>query len=261
MPKFIIPPFKDPLSDKNRDLDQKEIDSVLDKYGIDPDTPIIAQIGRFNPWKGLDRTIATYRQVRKETRCQLILAGGTADDDPEGERILADVYEKTKNDEDVHVLKLSLADRLANYLEVNALQRAAKVIMQPSTREGFGLVVTEGLWKGKPVIGADVGAIPLQIRDGDTGYFYKSPQKTADRVAYLLRNPNVAESVGQRGRSYVQDHFLLPDRITDILTAINMTVDGAAGRNIPTDSIISLPLLDQANQTEVNPAGSFPAGV
>ncbi len=232
VPKFIIPPFIDPLSEKNRELSQGGIDRVLTKYHIDPRVPIIAQIGRFDPWKGIDRTIATYRRVREERKCQLILAGGLAADDPEGERILSRVYEDTKNDEDIHVLNLALDDRLENHREVNALQRAARVIMQPSTREGFGLVITEALWKGKPVIGADVGAIPLQIRDGDTGYFYQTSRKTAQKVIYFLENPKAAETMGKRGREYVEQHFLLPDRIADYLMAINMVVSGAVSKEV-----------------------------
>jgi len=239
LPKFIIPPFIDPLSEKNKELSQGEIDRVLTKYHIDPKVPIIAQIGRFDPWKGIDRTIATYRRVRKEKECQLILAGGLVADDPEGERILARVYEDTKDDEDIHVLNLSLDDRLENHREVNALQQAAKVIMQPSTREGFGLVITEALWKGKPVIGADVGAIPLQIRDGDTGYFYQTPRKTAKKVIYLLENPKAAEAMGKRSREYVRQRFLLPDRIADYLMAINMIVNGAVNKKVCTECIIS----------------------
>jgi len=239
LPKFIIPPFIDPLSEKNRELSQGEIDSVLTKYHIDPKVPIIAQIGRFDPWKGMNRTIATYRRVRNERKCQLILAGGLAADDPEGERILSRIYEDTKDDEDIHVLNLSLDDRLENHREVNALQRAARVIMQPSTREGFGLVITEALWKGKPVIGADVGAIPLQIRDGDTGYFYQTARKTAKKVIYFLEKPKAAEAMGKRGREYVMQRFLLPDRIADYLMAINMVVSGAVNKEVSAESIIS----------------------
>jgi len=239
LPKFIIPPFIDPLSEKNRELSQVEIDRVLTKYQIDPKVPIIAQIGRFDPWKGIDRTIATYRRVRKEKECQLVLAGGLATDDPEGERILARVYEDTENDEGIHVLNLSLDDRLENWREVNALQRAARVIMQPSIREGFGLVITEALWKGKPVIGADVGAIPLQIRDGDTGYFYQTARKTAKKVIYLLEKPKAAEAMGKRGRQYVEQRFLLPGRIADYLMAINMIVSGAVNKEGSAESIIS----------------------
>ena len=239
LPKFIVPPFIDPLSEKNRQLSDDEIRSVLLKYDVDPGIPIIAQIGRFDPWKGLDRTIAVYRRVRKHSRCQLILAGGLASDDPEGARILAQVREDTRDDGNIHVLELSLADRLENYREVNALQRAAQVIMQPSTKEGFGLVITEALWKGKPVVAAGVGGIPLQIREGDTGYFYETPYRTAQKVSHLLRNPKACEAMGRRGHNYVREHFLLPDRIADCLTAIDMTVNAGSDGRIPPESIIS----------------------
>jgi trehalose synthase len=239
MPKFIIPPSIDPLSEKNRELSQEEIDKVLAKYEIDPKVPTITQIGRFDLWKGIDRTIAVYRQVRKEKKCQLVIAGGLAADDPEGERILAEIYEDTKSDKDIHVLNLSMANRLENWREVNALQRAASVIMQPSTREGFGLVITEALWKGKAVIAADTGAIPLQIRDGHTGYFYQTPHLTAPKVLHLLENPKAAEEMGKRGRSYVEEHFLMPDRIADWLMAINMVVNKAVSRQMCAECIIS----------------------
>lgn len=239
LPKFIIPPYIDPLSEKNRELSQEEIDRVLTKYNIDPKVPIIAQIGRFDPWKGIDRTIETYRQVRKEKVCQLILAGGLASDDPEGTRVLNDISEETKGDEDIHVLDLSLANRLENYVEINALQRAASIVMQPSTKEGFGLVITEALWKGKPVIADDVGAISLQIRDGDTGHFYRSVEYSARKAIHLLEHPKTAKLVGERGRRYVQEHFLLPDRITDSLMAINMTMNGAVNKKFCTQCIIS----------------------
>lgn len=238
-PKFIIPPFIDPLSEKNRDLADHEIRDVLNKYQIDTRTPIIAQIGRFDPWKGLDRTVATYRLVKKETNCQLILAGGFASDDPEAERILSRLYEDTKDDEDIHILNLPLGDRLNNWREVNALQRAADVIMQPSTKEGFGLVITEALWKGKPVIGANVGAIAYQIRDGYNGYFFTTPEETAKLVLYLLEDPQVAGIIGERGRSYVKEHFLLPDRIGDYLMAVGMAMQRDNSHKVPPDSIIS----------------------
>ncbi|MFH1485952.1 MAG: glycosyltransferase [Chloroflexota bacterium] len=239
LPKFIVPPFIDPLSEKNRELSQKEIDSVLAKYHIDPAVPILAQVGRFDPWKGLERTVATYRSVRQEVNCQLVLAGGLAADDPEGEGILAALVTETKDDEGIHVLKLSLADRLENYREVNALQRAASVIMQPSTREGFGLVITEALWKDKPVIAAEVGAIPLQIREGDTGYFYNRAKRIARKVISLLGDKQAAESMGRRGKEYVSEHFLLPDRIADCLLTIDTLLNVAGNRKLPPDTIIS----------------------
>ncbi len=254
---FIIPPFIDPLSAKNREMSEGEIGEVLAKYNIDAKVPIIAQIGRFDRWKGIDRTIATYRQVRKERRCQLILAGGLAADDPEGERILVRVYEDTKNDDDIHVLNLSLSNRLENWMEVNALQRAASVIMQPSAREGFGLTITEALWKGKPVIAADVGGIPMQIREDDTGYFYKTPHKTAQKVNYLLDNPQVAETVGARGRRYVKEYFLMPDRITDYLIAIDVAMKATRNKGIPTSSIMSFHFPIEAKQTKMGSAAGM----
>ncbi len=240
LPKFIIPPFIDPLSDKNRELSDLEVQRVLDKYRIDARVPMITQVGRFDPWKGLDRTVSAFREVRRERKCQLILAGGMAADDPEGERILEGIRRITRDDEDIHVLLLSLEDRRQNYLEVNALQRAASVIMQPSTREGFGLVVTEALWKGKPVVAADVGAIPLQIAAGYTGYFYETPRKTARRIIALMDNPEVARKVGERGKSYVEQHFLMPDRVADLLQTIDLTMNIGRSVRIPKEAIISL---------------------
>lgn len=229
IPKFVIPPFIDPFSEKNRELSEEEISSVLNKYEIDPELPIIAQIGRFDPWKGLDRTIATYREVRRERKCQLLLAGGFASDDPEGARVLENIQEMTGNDRDVRILRLSLSNRLENYREVNALQRAASVIMQPSTREGFGLVVTEALWKAKPVIASNVGGIRFQIKQGDTGYFYENPRKTARRVINLLDNARASERIGNRGKKYVQKHFLIVDRIADYLRAMDITMNSHFG--------------------------------
>ncbi len=237
VPKFVIPPFIDPFSEKNREMAEDEIDGVLDKYGIDRRIPIIAQIGRFDPWKGLDRTIATFRQVRNRKKCQLIIAGGAASDDPESARILDDICSKTREDEDIHILNLSMEDRLKNYREVNALQRAASVIMQPSTREGFGLVITEALWKGKPVIAGNAGGIPFQIKRDNTGYFYRNPQITAQKIIYLLDNPRIAERIGNRGKRFVQEHFLIVDRITDYLMSIIITTDSPSTREKLTECV------------------------
>jgi trehalose synthase len=231
IPKFIIPPFIDPLSEKNRELSQGEITRVLAKYKLDQEVPIIAQIGRFDPWKGLDRTIATYRIVREERKCQLVIAGGFASDDPEGEKILEDMRSKTREDKDIHILNLSLSNRLENYLEINALQRVASIIMQPSTREGFGLVVTEALWKGKPVIAGNVGGISFQIKKGSTGYFYENPRRTAQKIIYLLDNVRSAERIGKRGSKYVQEHFLIVDRITDYLMSLDITINSALDKS------------------------------
>ena len=239
LPKFIIPPFIDPLSEKNRELGQQEIDAVLNKYNIDPSLPIIAQVGRYDAWKGIDRTIAAYRFARKERQCQLIIAGGHASDDPEAGRILSRIYRMTRRDKDVHVLNLSLANRLENWREVNAIQRAANIIMQPSTREGFGLVITEALWKGKPVITSNVGAIPLQVREGDTGYFYQSPLRTSKVIIDLLDNPDKASAMGNRGKDYVREHFLLPDRLADMLMVMDIVNNKRLNKNRDSECIVS----------------------
>jgi trehalose synthase len=239
LPKFIIPPFIDPLSEKNRELTRKEIESVLTKYHIDTSIPMIVQIGRFDPWKGLDRTIATYRQLIKMRECRLVLAGGLANDDPEGIRILDQVLEMTRHDDNIHVINLSMENRLENYREVNALQRAASVIMQPSKREGFGLVITEALWKGKPVIAGNTGAIRLQVTNGHNAYFYENPKKTAETIDFLLSNPDLSAEIGQRGNNYVKEHFLMPDRIADYLMAVEMIIGSAADKTRWPESIIS----------------------
>src|SRR3989338_6524361 len=157
--QFLISPSIDPLSDKNRELPQETIDSVLKKYNIKRDKPIITQISRFDRLKDPVGVIEVYLQVKKYINCQLILAGGTAEDDPEGLEVLEEVKEKAKNDRDIHILLLPHND-----IEVNALQRASDVIIQKSIREGFGLTVAEALWKAKPVVASNVGGIPFQIK-------------------------------------------------------------------------------------------------
>ena len=232
--KYIIPPFIDPLSNKNKELDSSEIAKVLEKYEIDPSIPMLVQVGRFDPWKGIDTSINAYRIAQKEEKCQLIVAGNLAADDPEGERIFNQVCEETKNDHGIHVLRLP-DDVAVNALEVNALQRAARIILQPSTKEGFGLVITEALWKRKPVITREVGAIPIQVRDGETGFFITSAKKAARRIVRLLRNPKEAELVGGKAQEYVREHFLMPDRVADYLKVANYFINN----EVDEDSIIS----------------------
>ncbi len=228
---FIIPPFIDPLCEKNRELKPDEVSAILDKYRIDPDLPIIAQIGRFDPWKGIHTTIEAYKLARNRVECQLVLAGGSADDDPEGRRILSEVYERAQGCPDIHVLNLPpMSD-----LEINAIQRASRVIMQPSTKEGFGLTVTEALFKARPVIARPVGGIPMQVRHGETGYFCDTARQSADRIVFLLKNPAEAGVIGGRGKTYVEEHFMLPSRIADFLRAIG---DTRYGRRY-TESIVS----------------------
>ncbi len=230
-PKFVIPPFIDPLSPKNRELSQNEIESVLDTYGIERKLPIISQIGRFDPWKGLDSTIEVYQRVKSSMKCQLILAGGLAADDPEGEIILSNIRQLVGDDPNVHILCLPATSSL----EINAIQRASNVILQLSTKEGFGLTVTEALWKGKPVVATPVGGITQQIRDQEFGFFHNTVNETAENVLYLLTHSRAAELMGKKGHLYVKDHFLLPDRLCDHLKAMAMVLDST----LDPDSIIS----------------------
>ena len=217
-PKFIIPPYIDPLSPKNRELSSSEIEGVLARFDIDPKIPIIAQVGRFDPWKGIDTVIDVYRQVKSQVKCQLILAGGLAADDPEGDVILSSIQELTKGDPDVHILCLPPTSSF----EINAIQRASQVVLQLSTKEGFGLTVTEALWKGKAVIATPIGGITQQIRDQESGYFHSNMKDTVENITYLLAHPRAAELMGKKGQLYVKDHFLLPDRVADYLKAVVM---------------------------------------
>lgn len=224
LPKFVIAPFIDPFSEKNRELTRDEIEKVLDKYGVNPEVAIIIQTSRFAPGEELDRTIAVFRLLTKEKKCQLILAGNTADNEPQGRKVLADICEKTKDDQDILILDLSGKDRLENYRGMNALQRAATIILQQPLREGFGLEIAEALWKRKPVVTVNTGEMPLPIRNRDTDYFRRNSRKTAKLIQHLLDNPKKAGRLGERGRRYVEQHFLLPNRIADYLMAIQITM-------------------------------------
>ncbi|MFW6122777.1 MAG: glycosyltransferase [Thermodesulfobacteriota bacterium] len=214
--QYIIRPSIDPLSDKNRELSEEEIQGVLDKLSIERDKPIILQVSRFDSFKDPLGVIQSYRMVRKHTPCKLILAGGEATDDPEGPRIFAQVMDASHGDPDIHVLLLPPD---AHY-DINALQRAADIIIQKSTKEGFGLTVTEAMWKGKPVVGSAVGGIVLQVRDYNTGFLVNSPEGCAFRIRYLLNRPDMARRIGKMAQEFVRSHFLITRTIRDYLTLL-----------------------------------------
>ncbi len=215
-PQYIIRPSIDPLSEKNRELTDQEIQTVLSKLGIERDKPIILQVSRFDSFKDPLGVIQSYHMVRKHTPCKLILAGGEATDDPEGPRIFAEVMDAANGDRDIHILLLP-PDA---HHEINALQRAADIIVQKSTKEGFGLTVTEAMWKGKPVIGSAVGGIVLQVRDYNTGFLVNSPEGCAFRIRYLLNRPEMAKRMGKMGQEFVRSHFLITRTIRDYLTLL-----------------------------------------
>jgi trehalose synthase len=210
--QFLISPSIDPLSDKNRDLPQEKIDEVLAKYGIPKDKPIITQISRFDRLKDPLGVIQTFLQVRRYVDCRLILAGGTASDDPEGIQVIEEVKEKAKQSKDIHILLMSQND-----IEINALQRASTVIMQKSIKEGFGLTVAEALWKAKPVVASNVGGIPLQVKHKYSGLLCHSIEGAAFAVKQLLNSPEYAKRLGENGRENVRNNFLLTRHLREYM--------------------------------------------
>jgi len=216
IPQYIIPPSIDPLSDKNKDLSREKIDEIYEEYKIPKDKPTLLQVSRFDRFKDPLGVIEAYRLVRKDLDCQLVLAGGGAPDDPEGAEVLKKVEEEADGNPDIHVLNLPSESNI----EINALQRGADVIIQKSTKEGFGLTVTEALWKGVPVVGGAVSGIKLQLVDHETGYLVGSVEETARRVKYLLENPDIAKRMGKTAKEYVRENFLMTRHLRDYLKLI-----------------------------------------
>ncbi len=213
IPQFMIAPSIDPLAEKNRELDEAFIGQVLAKYGLDPERPILTQISRFDRLKDPLGVIAAYRMIKGRQDCQLVLAGGGAADDPEGLEVLREVQEAAAKDPDIHVLLLPpFSD-----LEINALVRASTVVFQKSIREGFGLTVSEALWKRKPVIGGAVGGIKLQILNGVTGFLVHSPEGAAMRALQLLGDPALRRRLGENGYQHVKQNFLVTRHVKDYL--------------------------------------------
>jgi len=216
LPQYMVAPSIDPLSDKNRDLDAAEIARTLEKYRIDPDRPILTQISRFDRLKDPLGVIAAYRMVRRRCDCQLVLAGGGASDDPEGAEVLQEVRAQAADDPNIHVLLLPpFSD-----LEINALVRASTVVFQKSIKEGFGLTVSEALWKKKPVIGGAVGGIRLQVVNGVTGYLVHSPEGAAHWALQLLGDAELRRRMGENGYQHVRQNFLLTRHVKDYLLIV-----------------------------------------
>lgn len=212
--EFIIPPSIDPISEKNRDLTDEEIKETLNKFQIPHDRPMLLQVSRFDRFKDPIGVIKAYRLVKKYNDCILILAGSPATDDPEGEIVLKEVQDYASDDPDIHILLLPpFSDK-----DINALQRVATVIIQKSLREGFGLTVSEAMWKGKPVIGGATGGIPLQIIHGVTGFLVHSIDGAAFRIRQILNNSEMAKRMGEKGREYVRNNFLITRQIRNYLS-------------------------------------------
>ncbi len=211
--QFLISPSIDPLSEKNKDLPKEIIDAVFIKYGIPTDKPIITQVSRYDYLKDPVGVIQAFEMVRKSIDCRLVFAGGTASDDPESDKVLAEVKEKAGNNPDIHILLVPPNSDL----EINALQRGSTIILQKSLGEGFGLTVSEALWKSKPVVASAVGGIPLQVKDKLTGLLTHGIEGTAYALRQLLSNPEYANWLGNNGHEHVKYNFLITRHLKDYL--------------------------------------------
>ena len=213
IPQALITPSIDPLSEKNREMSDEEVDGIMDRLQIPRDKPLITQVSRFDRLKDPLGVIQAFRRIQKYTDARLLLAGGGATDDPEGAQVLAEVREAAAGDPDIIVLLLAPT----SHLEINAIQRASTIIVQKSLKEGFGLTITEALWKGKPVVAGAVGGIPLQITHRRSGILTHSIEGTAHAFKQLLQDPAYAKKLGENGRQHVLQNFLLTRHIRDYL--------------------------------------------
>lgn len=218
IPQFVVPVSIDPLNIKNRHLTNSECRRLFKMNNIDPDRPVICQVSRFDKWKNPLGVVKMFELARQKADCQLVLIGDMAADDPEGPLIYNRLMQRVnKNDShgDIHIIT-KRADRL-----VNALQRKSHVIIQNSVREGFGLTVTEALYKGTPVVATDRGGIPLQVIDGKTGFLINSPSEGAKRCIQLLQNEKIRERLGKAGQQHVIKNFLVTRHMLDYLKIFN----------------------------------------
>lgn len=214
IPQYLFYPAIDPLSEKNQDLDPQFIADTLTRYHIDPQRPILTQISRFDRLKDPVGVIRAYRIVKRYFDCQLVLAGGSASDDPEGSIVLKEVRAAANGEPDIHILELPPWAPL----EVNALQRASTIVIQKSLREGFGLTVSEALWKKKPVVATAVGGIPAQIIHRHTGLLAHSVEGTAFQIRFLLSHPEIAVRLGEQGHRHVKENFLITQNLKRYVT-------------------------------------------
>ena len=211
----IVPPAIDPLAPKNMALSPEDAVFVCNQFGLDVDRPLICQVSRFDPWKDPLGVIDAYRIVKEERAdVQLALVGSMASDDPEGWDFYNSTLAHADGDPDIHILNNF---NNVGAIEVNAFQSLADVVIQKSTKEGFGLTVSEALWKGRPFIGGDVGGIPLQVADGETGYLVSTVEDCAKRSLEILQDPALGKALGRRGKEHVREHFLTPRYLRDYL--------------------------------------------
>jgi trehalose synthase len=223
-PIYLIPPSIDPFHEKNISLGKEELHSVYARFGIDEERPVITQISRYDRFKDPVGVIRAYQSAKKFVpHLQLVLAGGGASDDPEGDIVLREVHTAAMDDPDIKILLLPPD----SHRTINALQRVSQIILQKSTREGFGLTVTEAMWKKKPVIGGDTGGIRLQVVNHHTGFLVGTPEGAALRIRYLLHNRKILEGMGQKAREFVRENFLITRQLREYLTLIYALLYGS----------------------------------
>jgi trehalose synthase len=226
VPQYLFYPCIDPLSEKNKDLEDSFVQQVCDEFGIDRSRPIVTQVSRFDRAKDPVGVVQAFKQARNYVDCQLVLAGGGASDDPEGAAVLKEVKEAAGEDPDIIIL--DLPPWCAR--EINALQRASTLIVQKSIREGFGLTVTEALWKGKPTIAGAVGGIPNQVIHKLTGVLVHSVDGCAYQMRYLLTHPDFAKQLGENGREHVKENFLMTTNVRRWLLLIRILLTGGGAK-------------------------------
>jgi trehalose synthase len=215
----VMPPGIDPESPKNIELKPTTARRLLQWIGVEVDKPLVTQVSRFDPWKDPVGVMAAYRLIREEVPgLQLALVGSMALDDPEGWEIYHEIREAAKNDLDIHVFTNLTG---VSNVEVNAFQRFSDVVIQKSLREGFGLVVSEALWKETPVVAGRAGGIPLQLEDRGGGFLVNTVEECAERTLWLLRHPDEARALGAKGRKTVRKEFLLMRLMADELRLCN----------------------------------------
>ena len=220
----VMPPAIDPLSPKNMSLSGEDAAYIVDQFGLDVDRPLMVQVSRFDPWKDPLGVIDAYRTVREEVPgIQLALVGSMATDDPEGWEYFSRTSSYANGDSDIFIL--SNLNNVGS-VEVNAFQTHADVVVQKSVREGFGLTVTEALWKSRPTVAGNVGGIPLQIVDGETGYLVSSVEECADRCLRIMKDPETAAAMARRGKQHVRHDFLTPRLLRDWLTILTRVLGG-----------------------------------
>ena len=211
--QFQVPPSIDPLADKNKELTGEEVAAIMERLKIPLDKPLITQVSRFDRLKDPLGVIEAFKKIQPYVTARLLLVGGSADDDPEGAEVLAEARAAAEGNPDILVLCLPPTSNI----EINAIQRASAIILQKSLKEGFGLTVSEALWKGKPVIAGAVGGIPLQITHKYSGILTRTIDGTAYWMKRLLHEPAYAKKLGENGREHVRENFLLTRHLRDYL--------------------------------------------